>query len=688
VKINPNNQLMLTGFCLKYCTNALSYKYKIYKLWKIKNTDIDIQEKWYPFSSEFQNGSNLYTGENSTELTAFQTLFKSDNLTFVWKFEFEVESVSLYNGVSTGISSLIVFINQVPNNGSCTIFPLNGTAVSTIFTISCANWYDPDGEIVKYTYFGNYMGDQMKLGLGWSSDGIISTQLPQGALYDSYRLYISVEITDSDDGKAYYSVPVFVTVVADTVSVPNLMSELISLSYSANPNRILFEAQTQNSIQLILTIASVLNGQSLADKSGLILSSNTSSSNLFSQTYGPLSSYSGVASSLGINDAQFEANKNSRSQTRDSLVSFVNNISISDMDSARAQVSMLSVLTNQPDEITRKSADSVTNQCIRLVLALDYFSTQSFKDEMKQMVVGLVSTMGNINSGLSIAFNRRESVLNADASDAIALPIYSYDTDIENFWTNPNNFISDTQTGIDHNMNTQRQKFAVADNNQKTRSIIDVSTRVLSEQFSINELYNIETPSLIVRFSKLNAYNLPSTLELESGTFQIPSFCNLTGQTNETKCINQVLTMKAQSEPMATNGHNGENETNVGTSSAVDLGFYNSNGAPLSIKHSLSPIDIWIKRDVSAINIDFQYVNATSLNVSSRLQFLPNCINISSSNASIHIHIKPTNITSVGYLVLVKLGYTPILNSSYADFDFMKIFCPQSGNKNLIVLIE
>ena len=45
-----------------------------------------------------------------------------------------------------------------------------------------------------------------------------------------------------------------------------------------------------------------------------------------------------------------------------------------------------------------------------------------------------------------------------------------------------------------------------------------------------------------VVFSKLNANNLPSSLALESGTFQIPSFCNLTGQTNETRCKNQVLT--------------------------------------------------------------------------------------------------------------------------------------------------
>jgi hypothetical protein len=51
----------------------------------------------------------------------------------------------------------------------------------------------------------------------------------------------------------------------------------------------------------------------------------------------------------------YEANRNLRSQARDSLISFVNMISISDMDSLRTQAGMLSMLTSQTDEITRSS---------------------------------------------------------------------------------------------------------------------------------------------------------------------------------------------------------------------------------------------------------------------------------------------------------------------------------------------
>ncbi len=51
----------------------------------------------------------------------------------------------------------------------------------------------------------------------------------------------------------------------------------------------------------------------------------------------------------------YETNRNLRSLARDSLIGFVNMISISDMDSLRTQAGMLSMLTRQTDEITRNS---------------------------------------------------------------------------------------------------------------------------------------------------------------------------------------------------------------------------------------------------------------------------------------------------------------------------------------------
>ena len=49
----------------------------------------------------------------------------------------------------------------------------------------------------------------------------------------------------------------------------------------------------------------------------------------------------------------FHINRNKRSKTRDALASFVNGLSISDMDSVRGQLGMLSLLSIQTDEISR-----------------------------------------------------------------------------------------------------------------------------------------------------------------------------------------------------------------------------------------------------------------------------------------------------------------------------------------------
>jgi len=54
-------------------------------------------------------------------------------------------------------------------------------------------------------------------------------------------------------------------------------------------------------------------------------------------------------------NSMYESNRNLRSQARDSLILYVNMISISDMDSLRTQAGMLSMLTTQTDEITRSS---------------------------------------------------------------------------------------------------------------------------------------------------------------------------------------------------------------------------------------------------------------------------------------------------------------------------------------------
>jgi hypothetical protein len=126
---------------------------------------------------------------------------------------------------------------------------------------------------------------------------------------------------------------------------------------------------------------------------------------------------------------------------------------------------------------------------------------------------------------------------------------------------------------------------------------------------------------------------------------------------------------------MAVSGHNGNNETLIGMSTSLGLSFYDYEmKSEISISQSSSPIDIIMPRDKSVSKYSFQYVNATNLDFLDGSFYLQNNMNITTQNASIHIELRPLN-ESVSYLIVLKLGHLPIINTTYADFTSFKYFC-------------
>ena len=129
---------------------------------------------------------------------------------------------------------------------------------------------------------------------------------------------------------------------------------------------------------------------------------------------------------------------------------------------------------------------------------------------------------------------------------------------------------------------------------------------------------------------------------------------------------------------MPTSGHNGNNETKIGMSSSISMALHDSDNNEIQIVSSKTPIDIVVPRDNSVFNQTFQYVNVTNLTISSTSYYMPSAFTISTNNASIHIELKPLSVF-VGYVVILKLGYTPIVNATYSDFDFFNVYCPTSS---------
>ena len=126
---------------------------------------------------------------------------------------------------------------------------------------------------------------------------------------------------------------------------------------------------------------------------------------------------------------------------------------------------------------------------------------------------------------------------------------------------------------------------------------------------------------------------------------------------------------------MAVTGHNGNNETLIGMSYSSGFSLYDENAKEIKIIQSKTPIDMIIQRDTNAKNSAFQYVNATNIGFLTGKYYLLNGFKIKMMNASLHVELKPLNV-DVAYAFVFKLGYMPIVNSTYADYTSFKLFCP------------
>lgn len=98
-------------------------------------------------------------GSNTTNFTSTNNIFLTNPSIKYWRFE-------VIYSLSTEISSsaLDFLINQPPQNGNCSISPLNGTT-STLFTVSCSNWIDTDGikDYSVYSMFDSFFRDSLNL---------------------------------------------------------------------------------------------------------------------------------------------------------------------------------------------------------------------------------------------------------------------------------------------------------------------------------------------------------------------------------------------------------------------------------------------------------------------------------------------------------------------------------------------
>lgn len=130
---------------------------------------------------------------------------------------------------------------------------------------------------------------------------------------------------------------------------------------------------------------------------------------------------------------------------------------------------------------------------------------------------------------------------------------------------------------------------------------------------------------------------------------------------------------------MAPAVHNGINESFVGSSSSLTLNFYDENKDEIRIDRPTQPIEMWIERDKNSNYTFYQPVSATLIQIQPRIGLMPNGFYSKQANASLHIRIKPTDV-NVGYLALLKLNDTPVVNATHKIYNKFKLLCPHSND--------
>ena len=98
------------------------------------------------------------------------------------------------------------------------------------------------------------------MGLGYNSQGWLSTQIPNGPSYDSYNVYLIVKVIDDFGGiTAYTSANLNIQVLLNTSLSSQLMGQMLSSSTVSSLMQDMFSGDPQKIIQNVNGLSSMLN---------------------------------------------------------------------------------------------------------------------------------------------------------------------------------------------------------------------------------------------------------------------------------------------------------------------------------------------------------------------------------------------------------------------------------------------
>ena len=139
---------------------------------------------------------------------------------------------------------------------------------------------------------------------------------------------------------------------------------------------------------------------------------------------------------------------------------------------------------------------------------------------------------------------------------------------------------------------------------------------------------------------------------------------------------------KARFMTTALAGLNGDNQTSISFSNSISLSFQGMDKNNIKIRF-IQPAEFYIQKNhqpnIIFLNYHTNEILELMKNKSSTSNLFYQSFKLSGSNLSIHFQIKP-NISSVGYLTLLKYGGLPTFEKN--NYDFMNFFCPEGKLNN------
>jgi len=348
-QINPTTQVSLFSICTGNCQRIENITWTVYS-----SVDSTV---WNRF-----NQTNIYFfGMNTSKLTAMKTLFETNSQMKFWRFE-----VIYSFSIGRSLSALNFIINNRPNNGSCSIFPLIGNT-STSFEISCRNWFD-ENEIKDYSL---YISEE-NLFIAYSSISTFHVRLPLG----THQL-LTIHIRDRFDCFTEY----------------NLSS--VTVIRHDEDNQLLKFANQNSLAQILISILQELNRMNTENLDKISsygipvvsLSISSLTTQRFSSQIKPFNR------SILI---EFDKKLQISADHREYLIKFIVNLPITTLNSIKLQSTTLVQLTKTTNELTRITLTLASQKCSQLTFSLISMLNKITFEDLQFVAKELLQCASNI----------------------------------------------------------------------------------------------------------------------------------------------------------------------------------------------------------------------------------------------------------------------------------------------------